>query len=98
MNLLLQLSGAPQDAQLRALLSITAPYHPLMESFGAAEQEHLTTRLAPTLAALTTTLAELPAEMLADPESAFLPRVEEILALCQAAPQMVMDGVVEVIA
>jgi hypothetical protein len=78
------------------LYSATAAYLSLTERYEPLEHSYTTHKLAHTLTALQEQLAELPLEMLQDPDAAYLPRIEDIVASCSKAPAVVLDGMVQV--
>jgi hypothetical protein len=78
------------------LYSSTAAYLSLTERYEPLEHSYTTEKLTHVLAALQEQLAELPLEMLQDPDAAYLPRIDDIVASCSKAPAVVLDGMVQV--
>jgi DNA-binding transcriptional regulator YbjK len=90
------LTGASERDLLAVLYSSTAAYLSLTERYEPLEHSYTTHKLAHVLTALQEQLAELPLEMLQDPEAAYLPRIDDILANCTKAPAVVLDGMAQV--
>lgn len=82
-------SGAARSDLLSVLRCVISPFKSLQVNFRDKETEHLRRVLQNTMEGVRTPSAVLPPELIAGPESAFRPRVEEL----QQATQCVMEAV-----